>query len=183
MWGLLFNLITKEASQDIGESIGKVLEVDCKAIVANRARFLCIQVELPLKKPIKRGALVLSPKGDKVWIAFQYERLVGLCFNYGLIGHEARDCHHPISSTEEDKPYGEWLRAGSRVAKGPRGKKQASPPQCNTKRAKDQARDQPQPPREQQMGETNSNVISGELLQVLNLMRINSWRKELMHPM
>ena len=109
MWGLLFNLITKEASQDIGESIGKVLEVDCKAIVADRARFLCIQVELPLKKPIKRGALVLSPKGDKVWIAFQYERLVGLCFNYGLIGHEARDCHHPISSTEEDKPYGEWL--------------------------------------------------------------------------
>lgn len=83
--------------------------------------------------------------------------MVGLCFNCGLIGHEATDCHHPISNIEEDKPYEEWLRAGSRVAKDPRGKKQASPPRCNTERAKDSAGDSPQPPREQQRGDANDN--------------------------
>ena len=40
VWGLPFDLITVEAGQDIGESIGKVLEVDCKAIATNQARFL-----------------------------------------------------------------------------------------------------------------------------------------------
>lgn len=73
VWGLPFDLVTEEVGQDIGGSIGKVLEVDCKAIVADQAQFLRIQVEFPLKKPIKRGAPVLSLKGDKVWIAFQYE--------------------------------------------------------------------------------------------------------------
>lgn len=70
MWGLPFDLINVEASRDIGESIGKVLEVDCKAIVVDQAHFLRIHVELPLEKPIKRGAPVLSPEWDKVWIAF-----------------------------------------------------------------------------------------------------------------
>ena len=55
MWGLPFILINEEAGKDIGESIGRVLEVDCKAIAADQARFLRIIVELPLAKPIKRG--------------------------------------------------------------------------------------------------------------------------------
>nr|POE51400.1 hypothetical protein CFP56_41767 [Quercus suber] len=100
VWGFPFDLVTEEAGQDIGGSIGKV--------------------EFPLKKPIKRGAPVPSSNGDKVWIAFQ---------------------------------------ARGRLAKDPRRKKQASLPQRNTERAKDQARDQAQPPWEQQMGETNGPVV------------------------
>ena len=37
VWGLPFDLITEEAGQDIRESIGKVLDVDCKAIAADQA--------------------------------------------------------------------------------------------------------------------------------------------------
>uniref|UniRef100_A0A7N2LUT1 DUF4283 domain-containing protein n=1 Tax=Quercus lobata TaxID=97700 RepID=A0A7N2LUT1_QUELO len=42
VWGLPFDLINEDAGKDIGESIGRVLEVDCKAIASDQARFLRI---------------------------------------------------------------------------------------------------------------------------------------------
>lgn len=92
VWGLPFDLIDEEAGRDIGRGIGQVTEVDCKAVAPDQARFLRIRVEMPIDKPIQHGALVLSPKGDQVWVAFQYERLLRLCFDYGLLGHEAKLC-------------------------------------------------------------------------------------------
>ena len=77
VWGLLFDLINEEAGRDIGKAIGRVIEVDCKEITSDHARFLRIQVEMPIDKLIQRGAPVLSPEGDQVWVAFQYERLLG----------------------------------------------------------------------------------------------------------
>nr|POF08383.1 hypothetical protein CFP56_74328 [Quercus suber] len=73
VWELPFDLINEDIGKDVGGGIGRVLEVDCKAIVVDQARFLRIQVELPLDKPIQRGAPMLSLEGVKVQIAFQYE--------------------------------------------------------------------------------------------------------------
>lgn len=61
-------------------------------------------------------------------MAFQYERLLGLCFHCGLLGHKAKSCTNSIVRDGEESPYGEWLRAGFRKAKGPPGRKQPSPP-------------------------------------------------------
>uniref|UniRef100_A0A7N2RF99 DUF4283 domain-containing protein n=1 Tax=Quercus lobata TaxID=97700 RepID=A0A7N2RF99_QUELO len=93
VWGLPFDHFNKEAGRDIGRAIGRVIEVDCKAIASDQARFLRIRVEMPIDKPIQRGAPVLSPEGDQVWVAFQYERLLGLCFHCGLLGHESKVVH------------------------------------------------------------------------------------------
>ena len=40
VWGLPFDLINEEAGRDIGQGIGRVNEVDCKAIISDQARFL-----------------------------------------------------------------------------------------------------------------------------------------------
>ena len=42
VWGLPFDLINEDARKDIGGSSGRVLDMDCKAIVADQARFLRI---------------------------------------------------------------------------------------------------------------------------------------------
>ena len=160
VWGLPFDLITEQTGWDIGKAIGRVLDVDSKAIVSDQARFLRVRVELPLDKPIRRGAPVLSPEGNKVMVAFQYERLMGLCYNCGLLGHEAKGCNAGMGRQGDDSPYGEWLRAGSRRPKIYRTQQTSSPQQQNsTERANGQE------PRERHAPETEipvtDSVLSG----------------------
>lgn len=110
--------MNEEARRDIGGSLGEVLDVDAKSIVSEHARFLRISVDLPLDKPLQRGALVISPEGDKLWLAFKYERIVGLCYSCGWLGHKMKTCpHHSSSSSDTEAvnlPYGDWLKAGGR---------------------------------------------------------------------
>ena len=65
-----------------------MVEVDCKAIASNQARVLRIRIEIPLTKPIRYGAPIISLVGDEVRVAFKYEWLIELCYNYGMLGHE-----------------------------------------------------------------------------------------------
>ena len=114
VWGLPFDLINEETGKDIGSGIGRVVAVDCKAITFDQACFLRIQVEMPLDKPIQRGALVISPEGDRVWVAFRYKCLLGLYFNCGFLGHESKACMKEKIRDGRDSSYGDWLRAGYR---------------------------------------------------------------------
>ena len=68
---------------------------------------------MPLEKLLRKGGVVASPEGDKVCIGFKYERLVGLCFGCGRIGHKAKECSFQVDYQQE-LPYGEWLKAGFR---------------------------------------------------------------------
>ena len=83
VWGPPFDLMTEEAGQDIGRGMGKIIEVDCKAIKTDQARFLRVGVEVPLAKPLRRGGPVVSPEGDEARVVFRYERLVGWSFACG----------------------------------------------------------------------------------------------------
>lgn len=73
--------------------------------------FIKIYVEVPLDKPIQRGGIVSSLKGDKIKIGFKYELLVGLCFHCGLFIHEAKKYKKPRYPSQQELPYGEWLKA------------------------------------------------------------------------
>ena len=56
VWGLPFDLFFKEVGQDIDLELGRVIEVDCKGLNSDQARFLRIQVEIPLERPLRRGS-------------------------------------------------------------------------------------------------------------------------------
>nr|POF24993.1 hypothetical protein CFP56_45635 [Quercus suber] len=92
-----------------------VIVVDTKALESDQARFLRIRVELPLNRPLHRGGPVVSPEGERSIVAFRYERLVGWCFVCGHIGHDVKHCGLPAQDpARSEKPYGKWLKAGSR---------------------------------------------------------------------
>ena len=109
--GTSFDLLSEEVGRDIGNGLGKVVEVDLNDFSSYQARFLHVRVEFPLEKPLHRGGVIASPEGDKVCIGFKYERLVGLCFKCGWIGHEARYCSFH-DDHQHELPYGEWLKTG-----------------------------------------------------------------------
>ena len=76
--GTTFDLFGEEVGTDIGKGLGHMVEVDSKAIASDQAWFLQIHVEILLDKAICRGNKVLGSEGNTVWIAFKYERLIGL---------------------------------------------------------------------------------------------------------
>ena len=135
--GTSFHLINEEEGRDIGSGIGEVMDVDCKSISFDQARFLRICVDMLLDKPIQRGAPVISLEGDKVWVAFQYERLLRLCFNCGLLGDEAKVCKSAGYREGGESPYGDWLRAGFRKPRVTTWHQTPSPPRRNMDEADD----------------------------------------------
>ena len=97
--------------------------MDSKALTTNQARFLRIRVEIPLNKPLRQGSLVISSEGDKALVAFKYERLVGLCYRCGMLGHEEKYCIVPLETAKREHPYGEWMKAGYRDSWGNMGRR------------------------------------------------------------
>ena len=115
IWGLPFDLLSEEVGWEIGNNMGRVVKVDTKAFTAEQARFIRVRMEIPLDKPIHRGGLVLNSEGNKTQIGFKYKRLVGLCFQCSRFGHKRKSCTASSDGHETEMPYGEWLRAGTKI--------------------------------------------------------------------
>ena len=92
IWGLPFENMTEDIGRDIGSKIGRVLEVDKRAIQTNQAKFLRIRIEMQIDKPLRKGGYVKNDEGGRFWVDFRYERLPTLCYRCGILGHDEKHC-------------------------------------------------------------------------------------------
>lgn len=51
-------------------------------------------VEIAIDKPLKSDFMNGKQNGKLAWVNLKYEKLSDLCYNYGIIGHQAKDCNH-----------------------------------------------------------------------------------------
>ncbi|KAK9983959.1 hypothetical protein SO802_033484 [Lithocarpus litseifolius] len=118
IWGLPFENMTEDIGKDIGSKIGRVLEVDKRAMQADLAKFLRIRVDVPIVEPLRRGGFVKNDEGGRFWVDFRYERLPTFCYKCGILGHDEKHCQ--VSSMEplSGRQYGEWLKAGGVIKNG-----------------------------------------------------------------
>ena len=65
IWGHPFENLSEDVGKDLGNSLGRYLETDKRIWLTEQARFLRIQVEIPLNKPLRRGGNILSLDGEK----------------------------------------------------------------------------------------------------------------------
>lgn len=97
--------------------MGDYEEMDQKEAHRN-GRFLCLKVNIDLKKPLKRGTVVKF-KEKNLRVHFKYETLPTFYFSCGRVGHQMKDCEaiRYLSDEgfkdleEQDLSYGAWLRA------------------------------------------------------------------------
>nr|POF23150.1 uncharacterized protein CFP56_63612 [Quercus suber] len=118
IWGLPFENMTKENGRDIGSKIGRVLEVDKIAVLADQAKFLRVRVEVQIDKPLRRGGYVKNVEGGRFWVDFRYEKLPTFYYRCGILGHDKKHCQASSLEQSAGKQYGEWLKASGGMKGG-----------------------------------------------------------------
>ncbi|XP_075663402.1 uncharacterized protein At4g02000-like [Castanea sativa] len=100
IWGLPFESMTEEVGKDLGSKLGKYIESDRRSWLAEQAKFLRIRVDIPIDKPLRRGANIVNSEGGKCWVTFKYERLPNFYFICGVLGHDEKHCSGNQGRTE-----------------------------------------------------------------------------------
>jgi hypothetical protein len=116
--------MTKRIAVKIGESLGKLTEVDLAGDGAGWGRSIRIRVEIDLAKPLERGR-ALRLEGKSYWVSFKYEKLPMFFFGCGRLVHDAKGCPTPrqtrLSATDDLKQWGVGLRADDGRRRGAGG--------------------------------------------------------------
>ncbi|XP_042952250.1 uncharacterized protein LOC122289336 [Carya illinoinensis] len=115
-YNLPFGCMNKKVGTRIGNSIGRVTQVDSNGNGNFWGRFIRVLIEVDLMKPIARGKM-MDLFGQLTFVQFKCKRLPRLCFKYGVIKYAKGGCvgHSSLESTgmAKTKQYGSWLRASS----------------------------------------------------------------------
>ncbi|XP_042990316.1 uncharacterized protein LOC122317333 [Carya illinoinensis] len=104
MHNLPFVCMKSEIGKKIGESIGRVQEVDVREGGSEWGGVLRVKVELNLKKAVARGR-TMDVLGKKHLISLKYEKLPRLCFDCGMIVHGGKGCSNS-NGNGSGKQYG-----------------------------------------------------------------------------
>ncbi|PQQ10307.1 uncharacterized protein Pyn_17609 [Prunus yedoensis var. nudiflora] len=105
--------MTTNMGRQIGNSLGRCLDVLEGMDGGCLGRFLRIRVCLDVSKPLWRGKKLTLPSGNTEFVDFRYERLPEFCFCCGRVGHVFKECAFVDQAAKQacEKPYGIWLKA------------------------------------------------------------------------
>uniref|UniRef100_A0A7N2M2G2 DUF4283 domain-containing protein n=1 Tax=Quercus lobata TaxID=97700 RepID=A0A7N2M2G2_QUELO len=123
IWGAPFEMRSAWVAEEVGNLLGRVLEVDRRRNNDRQNFFMRIKVAIPLENEIQRGAFLAGSDGKKYWVDLKYEWLPIFCHYCGLLRHELRFCAHYFSKTksrtEVECGYGDWLKASGGRTRSP----------------------------------------------------------------
>lgn len=109
-----YNFMSKETAKEIGETIGPLIPPR-DASEWKGGTFICVRVRIDTTRPLCRGRRVSFEEGSERWVSFQYERLPNICFWYGMLSHDDKECDIWLKSkgslTADQQQFGNWLRA------------------------------------------------------------------------
>ncbi|XP_031112051.1 uncharacterized protein LOC116016023 [Ipomoea triloba] len=100
----------------IGSFLGNLVQTDERNFDGSMCIFYRVRVAIDVAKPLKKQMKLKKDNGSWAFIDFRYERLPTFCFRCGLIGHGDRFCPKIAQGYDPKakKPYGAWMRAGTR---------------------------------------------------------------------
>lgn len=104
--------MNKRLGEQIGETVGSVIQVDTSHDSLDGGRFLRVLVDIDIHKPVARGKTI-KWQGESLWIPFRYKKLPKICFSYGCMVHGVEGCQsgfgHGVQPSSSQ--FGSWLRA------------------------------------------------------------------------
>jgi hypothetical protein len=105
-------MMRKEVGKEIGDLIGKFVEMEGEEGEVKAGKFLRVKVRMNITKPLMRGIklTVEVVGGEKeAWCPFQYEFLPDFCYICGIIGHVDKGCETQLEDGAE-RQYSSKLR-------------------------------------------------------------------------
>ena len=106
--------MTIDDALSIGETIGTVTKPKDFGEMKGGS-FITVRAEVDISKPLRRGRKISWDQNSKGWVAFQYERLLNICYYCGLVSHNDKDFVLWLSSrgtlTVDEQQFGLWIKA------------------------------------------------------------------------
>lgn len=105
-WLMFINLPigfrNKKAAEDLGNNLGRFLEVDGDKEDLCLGNNLRIKVMIDITEPLPRG-FMLNAEGvsKECWVSIRYERLLKFCYKCGRIGHIDKECTNKERNEQE----------------------------------------------------------------------------------
>ena len=73
IWGVPFEMRTARVAEEVGNRLGRVLEVEKRRNIDRQNLFMRVKVAIPLEKEIRHGAFLVGSDGKKIWVDLKYE--------------------------------------------------------------------------------------------------------------